>query len=65
MARAYVPRKRNQVFHFPAKIHLSSDPQGIRVRPIEGIEGIDYISPGALTNSLSYVMGPLIQVMRL
>ncbi|ELR22939.1 phospholipid:sterol acyl transferase [Acanthamoeba castellanii str. Neff] len=38
-----------------------SDPPGIRVRPVPGKDGCAYLSPGALTNNLSYVMGPLIE----
>ncbi len=53
------------------------DPPGIRVRPILGMlgclyrslilllstgnDGCSYLAPGALTNSLSYVMGPLLE----
>ena len=40
----------------------TSDPPGIRVRPIEGPEGITSLIPGAITSSVSWVMGPLIQV---
>jgi hypothetical protein len=32
-----------------------SDPPGIRVRPVPGKDGCAYLSPGALTNNLSYV----------
>ena len=50
-----------------------SDPAGIKVRPIKGHDGINYLEPGlylvvatslnfkgTITKNLSYVMGPLI-----
>ena len=46
---------------FPYKYRMSSDPIGIKVRPVKGKEGISYLTPGALTNSLTYVYGPLIE----
>jgi hypothetical protein len=39
---------------------LRSDPPGIKVRAIEGLEGVDYLSPGTFTNMVSYVFGPAI-----
>jgi hypothetical protein len=39
------------------------DPPGIRVRAVQGSDGCAYLAPGALTNSLSYVMGPLLNSM--
>lgn len=38
-----------------------TDPVGIKLRPIETIHGIMYLDPGAITNALSYVFGPLIE----
>ena len=38
-----------------------SDPPGIEVRAISGLEGVDYLTPGAITDHLSYVFGPVIQ----
>lgn len=38
-----------------------NDPHGIRVRPVKGKEGVSFLTPGAFTNTLSYVMGPLIE----
>lgn len=40
-----------------------SDPIGIKLRPIETIQGIMYLDPGALTSSLSYVFGPLVETL--
>ena len=36
-----------------------SDPEGIKLRPVKGLKGCTYLDPGAITNALSYVMGPL------
>jgi len=38
-----------------------TDPVGIKLRPIETIHGIMYLDPGAITNALSYVFGPLVE----
>ncbi|KAG7368984.1 lecithin:cholesterol acyltransferase [Nitzschia inconspicua] len=39
---------------------LRSDPPGIKVRAIDGLEGVDYLTPGTFTNMVSYVFGPAI-----
>lgn len=42
-----------------------SDPPGsIKVRPIQGLEGVDYLTPGAFTNHVSYVFGPVIRALQ-
>jgi len=43
---------------------FSSFPAGIVVRPLEGLAGIDYLSPGAVTSWFSFVFGPVIRVLR-
>ena len=40
-----------------------TDPVGIKLRPIETIHGIMYLDPGAITNALSYVFGPLVETL--
>ena len=40
-----------------------SDPPGIKVRNISGLEGVDYLTPGAFTNTVSYVFGPVIKAL--
>ena len=44
---------------------FKSDPSGgsITVRPIEGLDGVDYLAPGAMTNHVSYVFGPVIKAL--
>lgn len=39
---------------------MRTEPRGIKVRPIPNLEGVDYLSPGALTSHVSYVFGPVI-----
>ena len=57
-------RLRNAwVQHMALQDDMVSEPDGIRVRPIEGLAGVDYLTPGALTSTVSYVFGPLIRAM--
>ena len=37
-----------------------SDPPGVRVRPVVGLEGVKYLDPGVVSSELSYVFGPLV-----
>ena len=40
-----------------------SDAPGIKVRAIPGLEGVDYLTPGAFTSHISYVFGPVIKIL--
>ena len=40
-----------------------SDAPGIKVRAVPGLEGVDYMAPGAFTSTLSYVFGPVIKIL--
>eukprot|EP00124_Ichthyophonus_hoferi_P004326 Ihof_evm2s462 gene=Ihof_evmTU2s462 len=40
------------------------DPEGIMVRPMQGIDAVDFLEPGAMTSGASWVFGPLIQSLR-
>ena len=42
---------------------MCSETKGIEVRPIEGLDGVDYLAPGVLTNGASYVFGPVINML--
>lgn len=42
---------------------MESDAPGIKVRAIPGLEGVDYLAPGAITSHISYVFGPVIKVL--
>ncbi|KNC81833.1 hypothetical protein SARC_05870 [Sphaeroforma arctica JP610] len=44
--------------------HGVDDPPGIRVRPMEGIDAVDFLIPGALTGAASYVFSELIEQLR-
>eukprot|EP01117_Protostelium_nocturnum_P019541 TRINITY_DN8496_c0_g1_i1.p1 TRINITY_DN8496_c0_g1~~TRINITY_DN8496_c0_g1_i1.p1 ORF type:complete len:1132 (-),score=279.50 TRINITY_DN8496_c0_g1_i1:39-3434(-) len=40
-----------------------SDPVGVKVRPIAGKEGIDYLDPDSALSNATYVMGPLFDML--
>ena len=56
--------KSNWVRHMRLKSNLIQEREGVKVRPIQGTSGVDYLSPGALTESLSYVFGPVLKVLK-
>lgn len=39
---------------------MQTEYPGVKVRNIDGLAGVDYLSPGALTSMVSYVFGPVI-----
>lgn len=43
---------------------MQSEHPGVKVRNIEGLAGVDYLSPGALTSFVSYVFGPVITALQ-
>jgi Lecithin:cholesterol acyltransferase len=50
--------------HIMLQPDMVTEPDGVEVRNIEGLAGVDYLSPGALTSYVSYVFGPVIDVLR-
>ena len=46
--------------HIILKSDMKTEHEGVKIRAIQGLEGVNYLSPGALTNNLSYVFGPVI-----
>ena len=50
--------------HISLQSDLISDPTGIKVRPMSGLSGVDYLLPGALTNFMSYVFAPVINALK-
>ena len=40
-----------------------SDPPGVKVRAIPGLDGVDYLTPGTFTSHISYVFGPVIKAL--
>jgi hypothetical protein len=49
--------------HIALSKDMKTEYPGIQVRNMEGLEGVDYLTPGALTNFVSYVFGPIIRVL--
>lgn len=43
---------------------MVTEREGIEVRNIDGLAVVDYLSPGALTNQVSYVFGPVIKALQ-
>jgi len=41
-----------------------SDPPGIKVRPLEGISGVDYLSHSSISKNRTFVFGPLIKTLK-
>ena len=42
---------------------MTTEREGVKVRPIKGLSGVDYLSPGTLTDHVSYVFGPVIKAL--
>jgi len=59
-------QQRKWIQHVMLQNDGATDPDGIKIRPIEGLDGCSYLDPsiGALTSSLSYVFGPLIDILK-
>lgn len=47
--------------HMMLQDDLKSEHSNVKVRPIPGLEGVNYLYPSFLTNMVTYVFGPLIQ----
>ena len=43
---------------------MKSEHPDVQVRAMEGLAGVDYLTPGTLTNHLSYVFGPVIAALK-
>jgi len=56
--------KSKWVRHMRLRSNLIQEREGVEVRPIQGTSGVDYLSPGALTESLSYVFGPVLNILK-
>ncbi|CAB9511663.1 Phospholipid:diacylglycerol acyltransferase [Seminavis robusta] len=46
--------------HMSLQKDMVTERDGVRVRNISGLAGVDYLTPGALLNYVSYVFGPMI-----
>jgi len=56
--------KSRWVRHMCLQDDMKSEKDGIEVRPIPGCAGVDYLSAGALTESLTYVFGPVLELLK-
>ena len=55
----------NQWLHHMALADdMTSERNGVKVRNIEGLAGVDYLSPGVMTSLVSYVFGPVIVALK-
>ena len=50
--------------HMALADDMVTEREGIEVRNIDGLAVVDYLSPGALTNQVSYVFGPVIEALQ-
>lgn len=56
--------KSRWVRHMRLQDDMKTEKEGIEVRPIQGCAGVDYLSAGALTESLTYVFGPVLDLLK-
>ena len=60
-----VETKNKWLEHMALKSDMCSERDGIKVRPIPGLPGVDYLTgEGGLGHLVSYVFGPVIEVLR-
>ena len=52
------------VRHMRLQDDMKTEKEGIEVRAIPGCAGVDYLSAGALTESLTYVFGPVLDLLK-
>lgn len=62
--REQLRAKSRWIQHVSLRDDMKTERDGIRVRCIEGLEAVDYLTPGALTNHVSYVFGPVIRALQ-
>ena len=56
--------RSNWLSHMGLMEDMKSELPGVKVRAMEGLAGVDYLTPGTLTNHLSYVFGPVIDALK-
>ena len=49
--------------HMALEDDLTTERPGVQVRPIQGLEGVDYLAPGLFTSHVSYVFAPVIEAL--
>ncbi|KAL9180570.1 hypothetical protein ACHAXT_011023 [Thalassiosira profunda] len=56
--------KSKWVWHMRLRSDMVREKEGVVVRPVPGLAGVDYLAPGALTESASYVFGPVLKLLK-
>mmetsp|Transcript_30290 Transcript_30290/g.63478 ORF Transcript_30290/g.63478 Transcript_30290/m.63478 type:complete len:777 (+) Transcript_30290:215-2545(+) len=56
--------KSKWVEHIRLQPDMIHENEGVVVRPIPGTAGVDYLTPGALTENMSYVFGPVLKLLQ-
>mmetsp|Transcript_3142 Transcript_3142/g.4523 ORF Transcript_3142/g.4523 Transcript_3142/m.4523 type:complete len:832 (+) Transcript_3142:78-2573(+) len=58
-----VALRNDWLTHMTLQPDLLTEREGIRVRVVPGLKGVDYLEPGMLTSAASYVFGPVIKAL--
>ena len=56
--------KSKWLWHMRLQSDMVHEKDGVEVRPIAGTAGVDYLAPGALTESMSWVFGPVLKLLK-
>ena len=56
--------KSRWLWHMKLGSNMIREKEGVEVRPIAGTAGVDYLAPGALTEGMSWVFGPVLKLLR-
>ena len=56
--------RSNWLSHMGLMEDMKSEHPDVTVRAMQGLAGVDYLTPGTLTNHLSYVFGPVIAALK-
>ena len=57
-------QKSQWLQHLLLKSDMKTEADGVCVRAMKGLTGCDFLTPGALTNHVSYVFGPVIKALK-
>lgn len=55
--------KSDWLNHMSLMNDMKSERDGVQVRPIDGLAGVDYLTPGSLMKYVSYVFGPVLDAL--
>ncbi|KAL7531494.1 hypothetical protein ACHAXR_007599 [Thalassiosira sp. AJA248-18] len=56
--------KSRWLWHIRLQPDMMREKEGVEVRPVPGTAGVDYLAPGALTETMSYVFGPVLKLLK-